>query len=325
MIVVGLAWLQAPGYIHTLDDEVLHSFARHIRRAAGPDTIIEMRCFSHWGGKKSDPYIFPFMQDASGEFDLAKPNLAWDENVQRLRRIFWGTKMADGTCTRIWLRFDLFDNCGAKATFWWNFWLYNNNAFVDNMYDHNPDFLSWIKAEWIDRLWDLKIRRFSFGNELNYRGPLHVNQWVKQIVLPQAEYLLNKGHKTLIHYSGSVATSHAMRGWLEEIYGKNFACEIWHGQMLPERLPDRSSLMKGWPYGLSCDGLKASDGPGYTDSTTKEHAQSIRKFHNDVLWHPGKLVVAEHLIREIDGLQSPVEVGPATFNFLRAMRRINAG
>jgi hypothetical protein len=207
------------------------------------------------------------------------------------------------------------------------------------MYDPSKEAHKIFCENWIQRMWDLGIRRYGLFNEARAPGapsPSKINQWTKAYVLPKVEFMKDLGVTDLITYSGSEETRHSIRGWCAHEFGKNTLCEIFHQQMIPENLPTRADMMRAWPYGLHCDGLnvrrygypqnrygRCTDSGKYCDSCLHDHFVSCLMFQKHIMWKPlkTKFKFAIHLPREIDMYQSPDKLTRESVGFCSGVKR----
>ena len=312
-----ILWLQAASILHNFDDSTVERMVRRYGRVG----LDEMRVGPGWGWKNSYGfYVMPFKWSAVTSMWLwKKPDYRWDDNLVRLRKLLWKTKLYPSDPERkerahARVRFSYIDHCLYKGDDPWNFWKFNTGG-PKGMYDDSDRAFGLFK-DYIDRLWNAGIRWFDLGNEIKspYEGDRKkLYEWTKRYGVRHLEYMLKKGAKPLFTFSASEETAHAYRGWIADEIEPNIICQMLHGQMIPENLPDKESLWHLAKIGLSCDGLNTKNLPlhrqglctvskKYCDSSVNEHQKTCKLFHEMVgdrfrLW--------EHLPRTIDEKQSP--------------------
>ena len=312
-----ILWLQAASILHNFDDPTVERMVRRYGRVR----LNEMRVGPGWGWKNSYGfYVMPFKQsERTGMWKWKKPDYRWDDNLVRLRKLLWKTKLypkdperKERARTR--LRYSYIDHCLYKSDDPWNFWKFNIGG-PSGMYDASDKGLGLFK-DYIDRLWDDGVRWFDLGNEI--RSPYEENKpvlyaWTKDYAVRHLEYMLDKGARPLFTFSASEETAHAYRGWIADMIKPNIICQMLHGQMIPENLPDKKELWHLAKIGISCDGLNVKNLPlhrqglctvskKYCDSSTKEHMKSCKELHKMI---GNRFRFWEHLPRTIDEKQSP--------------------
>ena len=318
-----IAWLQAIPIIHHFSDKELERFARRYGRASD---CMEIRVFPWWiwPKTKTEDFYLPWKKNTLGQFDWNRPDLRYDDNFKRLKKIVWHTKLYpndpdDNRKAKIPIRFSFLDHCANKGVLDKNNPWINNIHGPDGMYDAETFGKQAIKELWIDRLWDMGVRLFDGGNEIKCPQEPHVprvNQWVRYTYMPYIKYLLDKGAKPVFTFSASEKTAHSIRGWIGDTVSPGIMCQMIHGQMLPELVPPKKKFSTRFYYGLSCDGLNTrkmnipdnrkgliTDNGKYQDSAEREHRYSVAQIVEAL--KPGKVRFWEHLPRGIDSLQSP--------------------
>ena len=310
-------WLQAPSILHNFDD---HTVERMVRRY-GKAGCNEFRVGPGWGWDNSYGfYVMPFKRSQRTNMWLwNKPDYRWDENIVRLRKTLWRTKLYPNDPerkqrSRIRLRFSYIDHCLYKGDADCNFWKFNSGG-PNGMYDDSDRAFGLFK-DYIDRLWDNRVRWYDLGNEIKspHEGDKKaLYAWTKRYAVRHLEYMLQKGAKPLFTFSASEETAHAYRGWIADMIKPNIICQMLHGQMIPENLPPKGQLWHLAKIGISCDGLNVKHLPlyrqglctvskKYCDSSTKEHMKSCKELHKMI---GNRFRFWEHLPRTIDEKQSP--------------------
>ena len=293
-----IAWLQAPSIAHNFSDSELEKFTRRYGRAG----LDEVRMFPGWGWDDTGLgyFVMPFKQSTrTGQWLWKKPDYRWDDNIKRLRKILWNTELypkdpENNKKSRIRIRYSYIDHCLYKVNYPWNFWKFNASG-PKGMYDASDNAFDLFK-EYFDRLWDLGIKRFDLGNEIRspWEGhPVHeFDNWIKRYAIRHIEYLVMMGAKPLFTFSAHEPTAHRYRGWILYLLGKNVACQMIHGAMIPERIEAYKPYMSvDFKYGLSCDGLDTRGLPlwrqglcivngAFCDSSVVEHKKSCKVFHD---------------------------------------------
>ena len=170
-----ILWLQAASILHNFDDPTVERMVRRYGRVG----LNEMRVGPGWGWKNSYGfYVMPFKQsERTGMWKWKKPDYRWDDNLVRLRKLLWKTKLypkdperKERARTR--LRYSYIDHCLYKSDDPWNFWKFNIGG-PSGMYDASDKGLGLFK-DYIDRLWDDGVRWFDLGNEI--RSPYEENK-----------------------------------------------------------------------------------------------------------------------------------------------------
>ena len=129
-----LFWIQGGSTFHRHNESRHERMARRLGKAGCKEVVIGP--WWDWGDGFG---ALPFMQSAiTGKWKWKKPNLQWDENLKRLRKILWNTPLypnvPDSLRSRIHLRMMYVDHCGYKKDYTWNAWKFNV-AGPNGMYD----------------------------------------------------------------------------------------------------------------------------------------------------------------------------------------------
>lgn len=336
MIKAGISWLQAPSIIQLYSDKELERMTRRLANAKCDEVWV----FSHWDFPDVEP-VLPFSRGVlTGLFNIKDINQQYKDNLVRFKKILWNTYVNQlERKAKIHLRFILFDQNGTEKHPWWDVWYHNING-LKGMYDSSQGADNLLKEYWIKPLHELGIKKWGLFNEARCPAEPNVpdiNHWTKAYVISKVKYMKDiLGTKGLITYSGSEKTRHSIRGWCAHEFGKNTLCEIFHHQMIPENLPTRADMMRGWPYGLHCDGLnikhsgfpphrygECTDSGKYCDSCNADHFKSCKTFQEEIMWRKfyAKFKFAIHLPREIDMSQSPDKLTRASVGFCSGVKR----
>ena len=191
-----------------------------------------------WGEKGQ---LLPFkMDEDKGAFDLNKPNEEYDLAVKEVVNI--------AHYHHIKIHGELFDQCQYNQE--WNAFRNNVNN-IRNIYDYRPHAIEFWKHQWIDRwLRVLDVKRgdrIGLGNELRFpyeKNEALFNEWAEKWGVELAKYLLEKGMRRPIYFSGTKETGHKLHGFisgevhpeLDDKHFYTFSCWQIHCIGLPEHL-----------------------------------------------------------------------------------------